>query len=210
MSFDRIAPYYRRLETIVFGGRLQASRIAFVRQLKDARRALVVGEGDGRFLEQLVRAQPGLQVECLDASARMLALARARVGDARVQFLRADLRAAAFPANRYDLIVTHFFLDCFDEIELPRVIEKLSASATTDATWLVADFHEPARGWQRAWARFLIATMYSFFHLVAGLQTRRLIDYAPYLQAHDFLLANEAISPSGMIRSQIWRRESGD
>jgi ubiquinone/menaquinone biosynthesis C-methylase UbiE len=206
VNFDRVAPHYRRLETLVFGEELQNARCAFVRQISGARRALVVGEGDGRFLKQLRHAQPGLQVECLDASARMLNLARARVGDSGVQFLQADLRAAAFPALRYDLIVTHFFLDCFAETALREVVEKLSAAATDDATWLIADFYPPPRGGRRWWARFLIATMYLFFRLAAGIEARRLVDYAPFLGAAGFVLESEVISPNGMIRSQRWVR----
>ena len=204
MNFDRVAPHYRRLEMLVFGQQLQAARSAFVRQISRARRALLVGEGDGRVREELLRAQPERQVEYLDASARMLALARARVGDARVQFLHADLSAAAFPAQRYDLIVTHFFLDCLEEAALREVVDKLSAAATDSATWLIADFHAPPRG--RYWARFLIASMYCFFRVAAGIDARRLIDYAPLLRAHDFSLTREIISPNGMIRSQRWER----
>jgi ubiquinone/menaquinone biosynthesis C-methylase UbiE len=208
VSFDRVAPFYRGLEILVFGGRLQAARCTFVREVTGARRALVVGEGDGRFLEQLLRAQPELQVECLDASATMLALARRRVGDDRVQFIRADLREAAFPPQRYDLLVTHFFLDCFEEAELARVVEKLSAAATDAAIWLIADFQEPRRGWRRAWARLLIATMYLFFRIAAGPEARRLVDYTPLLQRAGFALTSETISPNEVVRSQWWERKA--
>lgn len=206
MSFDRVAPHYRRLETLIFGRQLQMARCAFVRQSARPRRALVVGEGNGRFLEQLRRAQPDLQVDCLDASVRMLELARARVGDPCVQFVQADIREAAFPAKRYDLIVTHFFLDCFEEAALRPLVEKLSAAATDEATWLIADFHAPPRGWRRWWGRLLIATMYFFFRVAAGIKARRLEEYAPLLRAQDFALTKEVISPNGMIRSQQWER----
>lgn len=206
VNFDRVAPFYQRLEKLIFGGRLQAARCAFVREVNGARRALVVGEGDGRFLEQLLRAQPELEVECLDASAAMLALARRRVGDDRVRFIQADIRAAAFPPQRYDLIVTHFFLDCFDSPELTLIVEKLSAAATDKAVWLIADFQEPRRGWRSAWARLVVATMYLFFRIVAGLEARRLVDYTPLLQSAGFTLTNEVISARGLIHTQRWRR----
>ena len=206
MNFDRVAPHYRRLERFVFGNRLQAARCAFVRQLPPSRRALIVGEGDGRFLEQLREAQPELPVECLDGSAKMLELARDRVGDCYTQFIRADIREAAFPPARYDLIVTHFFLDCFEEEELLAVVEKLSAAAMPNAIWLVADFRKPARGWRRAWARLLIATMYLFFRSVAGLEARHLVDYTPFLAEHGFALEKEIGAPNELIRSQLWRR----
>ncbi len=209
MSFDRVAPHYRRLETVIFGSQLQAARCAFVRQRADLRRALVVGEGDGRFLQQLRRAQPHLEIDCLDSSARMLELVRARVRETGVHFIQADIREAAFPAKRYDLIVTHFFLDCFEKLALRQIVEKLSAAATDDATWLIADFHPPPRGWRRWWARFLIALMYRFFRVAAGIEARSLEEYARLLQAQGFSLANEVTSPNGMIRSQRWARPAG-
>ena len=201
-----MAPFYRWMETLVFGRQLQAARTAFVRQLPTSRRALVVGDGDGRFLAELRRTQPDLAIESLDASARMLELARARVGDHAVQYLHADLRAAAFPPARYDLIVTHFFLDCFAEKTLRQVVQKLSAAATSDATWLIADFHEPARGWRRLFGRFLLATMYRFFRVAAGIEARRLVDYTSLLAENNFRLAHETVSPNEMIRSQVWQR----
>lgn len=208
MSFDRVAPYYGRLETLVFGRKLQAARTAFVRQIGRRHRALVVGEGDGRFLKELRRTQPGVQIECLDASARMLTLARARAGDDGVQYLAADVRVAAFPAKRYDLIVTHFFLDCFEEPELTQLVQKLSAAATDNAIWLVADFHVPATGWRRRWAQLLVGAMYLFFRIAAGLQTRRLVEYAPCLQVSGFALTSEVLSAGGLIRSQRWERRA--
>ncbi len=206
MNFDRVAPAYRGLEELVFGQQLQAARCAFVRQISAAQRALVVGEGDGRFLEQLRRAQPALFVDCVDASAKMLELTRARVGENGVRLIQADLRVAAFPPRRYDLVVTHFFLDCFKEKTLRQIVKKLSAAATEEATWLIADFHLPAGGWRRSGARLLLAVMHLFFRLVAGLEARRLVDYAPLLRAAGWTLADEAISPNEMIRSQLWER----
>lgn len=208
MNFDRVAPHYRRLETLAFGAQLQKARSAFVRQISAPRRALVVGEGDGRFLEVLRRAHPELQIECLDASARMLALARSRVGDAYSQFLQADIREVAFPADRYDLIVTHFFLDCFHEGALREVVEKLSAAAMPGAAWLIADFQLPPRGWWLQSARILIATMYFFFRVVAGIEARRLIDVGPLLSAHGWRLTNEIISTHGLVRSQCWTQRT--
>ncbi|MBA3960341.1 MAG: class I SAM-dependent methyltransferase [Chthoniobacterales bacterium] len=205
VNFDRVAPHYRRLERIVFDEQLQAARCAFVRQIPAANRALVVGEGDARFLAELRRAQPELQVDCLDASARMLALAQKRAGQNRVRFLHADICEAAFPPHRYDLVVTHFFLDCFAAETLREVVTKLSGAATDNAIWLVADFSLPPNGWRRWWARLLIGTMYFFFRFVAGIEARRLIDYAPLMRENGFCLTNEKISAHGLIRSQCWR-----
>ena len=92
-SFDPIAPRYCALETLAFGNALQSARVAFLSEIGDTRRALIAGEGNGRFLEALLRRHPTIRVDCVDASARMLQLAKARVhDDPRVRFLHEDLK----------------------------------------------------------------------------------------------------------------------
>ena len=125
MNFDRVAASYRWLETIVFGTQLQQARVAFLREIGRPRRVLVVGEGNGRFLAEFVRLHPETAVDCIEASARMIALARRAAGAAQVAFIQADIRAVALPRNSYDLIVTHFLLDCFSEETLPLLIDRL-------------------------------------------------------------------------------------
>jgi ubiquinone/menaquinone biosynthesis C-methylase UbiE len=207
VSFDRIAPHYRWLETLVFGNALQRARVAFVRALGSPRRVLVVGEGDGRFLAEFARAYPEAAVDCVEASARMIELARGRIGDRpRLNFICANLDEVRLETNYYDLVVTHFFLDCFAEERLRAVIAKLANSAAPKAEWLVADFCEPLNSWNRLAARFLIAGMYSFFRVIAGIEARCLVDYHPLLQAHGFTLAKTVFSPNEMIRSELWQR----
>jgi ubiquinone/menaquinone biosynthesis C-methylase UbiE len=206
VSFDRVAPHYRWLETVAFGKQLQQARVAFVREIGRPRRVLIVGEGNGRFLAELLRVHPGLQVDCIEASARMIALARQRVSTGQVRFIHANVRQAALEEETYDLIVTHFFLDCFDEKGLPRLIDKLASAATPAAHWLVADFSEPTRGWRRLPARALIAFMYLFFRVVARIEARRLVDYRPLLCGQGFGCTDEMVMPNDMIRSELWRR----
>lgn len=206
MNFDRVAAPYYWLETIVFGDQLQQARVAFVRAIDRPRRALLVGEGNGRFLAELLRAHPGLQVDCIEASGRMIALAQCALGAAQVTFIQADIRAVALSRNSYDLIVTHFLLDCFSEETLPPLIGRLADAAMAEALWLVADFCHPPRGWRRWRARVLIGTMYSFFRAVAGIEARQLVDYRPVLRQQGFECVREMILPNEMIRSELWQR----
>jgi ubiquinone/menaquinone biosynthesis C-methylase UbiE len=206
VNFDFVAASYRWLETIVFGDQLQQARVAFLGKIERPHRVLVVGEGNGRFLAEFVRRYPETSIDCIEGSARMIALARRVVGRAQVRFIEADLGAVGLGNNSYDLIVTHFVLDCFSEETLPLLIRKLADAATAEAVWLIADFCYPAGGWRRWWARALIAFMYFFFRVVAGIEARQLVDYRPMLRGQGFECTDEMTLPNEMIRSEFWRR----
>ncbi len=206
MNFDRVAPHYRWLETLAFGNRLQEARTAFVRKIPSPRRVLILGEGNGRFVAEFVRAHPAPRVDCIDASCRMIALAQQRVNGAQVQFVNANVRDTALEAGTYDLIVTHFFLDCFAGAELCEVVKKVAAAATVDASWLLADFHFPDSGWRRFHASLWIRAMYLFFRLTTGLKTRNLDDPSALLCESGFQCVRRQQSRFRMIKSELWRR----
>jgi len=212
VSFDPIAPWYRALETIAFGEGLQRCRVACLGEIRSPRHALIVGEGNGRFLCELLRLHPEVEVECIDASARMLQLARQRLEKElperadQVRFDQHDITAWAPPEAHYDLVVTHFILDCFPEAELAGVIGTLASAAKPDAAWLLADFRLPDRGFARLHAQAWLGAMYQFFRLTARIRATELIDPTPYLQAEGFALNRQHVFRAGMLKSELWRR----
>ena len=210
MSFDAIAPWYRTLERIAFGGDLQRCRVACLGDIAAPRRALIVGEGNGRFLCELMRVHPEVEVDCVDASQRMLELAQQRLERAwpdrldRVRFIERDFTSWSPPERHYDLVVTHFFLDCFAEAQLAAMTEKLARAATERASWLLADFCVPAEGGARFRARAWLAVMYQFFRITAGIDARRLVDPTPFLPRQGFTLARQHLFRGGMLKSEMW------
>ncbi|MFL6589827.1 MAG: class I SAM-dependent methyltransferase [Chthoniobacterales bacterium] len=216
MSFDAVAPWYRTLETIAFGNALQRARVACLDEIGSPRRALNEGEGNGRFLCELLRKQPGIEVDYADASARMLDLARRRIQRAipeaagRVRFLHRDITSWAPEPKGYDLIVTHFFLDCFPADQLGAVVRKLSQAAAADAIWLLADFRMPPEPRSCLTAKMWLRAMYLFFRVTARIEARKLIDPSPFLRAEGFSLVQQHLSRHGMLKSQMWRRHGSD
>jgi ubiquinone/menaquinone biosynthesis C-methylase UbiE len=173
VSFDRVARWYRLLETIAFGQSLQRARIHYLNQIPLPKRALILGEGNGRFLCELLQTHPKIDIDCVDSSARMLELARARIyrdhfeSLSQLRFIHADFLKWS-PSDSYDLIVTHFFLDCFQRDVISAIVDKLSRAATFDANWLLADFAIPPSGTlSRLHAKFWLRAMYLFFRRVA-------------------------------------------
>ncbi|MEY2579663.1 MAG: hypothetical protein QOI49_2487 [Verrucomicrobiota bacterium] len=212
MSFDSIAPAYRTLETIAFGDALQRARVACLGEIGTPRRALIVGEGNGRFLCELLRRHSNIEVDCVDASQRMLDLARERIerrlpaDAARVRFLRHDITSWTPPEASYDLIVTHFFLDCFSEARIADIVNRLSRAATPNATWLLADFCMPARGLARIRAGLWLAAMYRFFRFTSRIEAKELDDPSPFLRTAGFALVTQHLFRGGMVKSELWRR----
>ena len=200
MNCDRIARAYRWMEYLVYQRELERRRFRFLPEVAHAQRALILGDGDGRFLARF-RAASRASVDCVDSSARMLELARARSGDARIRYLHADALTVPLPPSSYDLIATHFFLDCFGPQELERLVDRVSAAAQPGALWLISEFRQPQ------WARPLLALMYLFFRVTADLSNRRLVDHRPLLAARGFRLLREETSRAGFIASELWRSE---
>lgn len=210
MNCDPLARWYRALEYAGFGRALERRRTAFLDGMSGARRVLVLGDGDGRFLAAFLRTNRSAEVDSVDSSAAMLALARDRVGEAgatRVRFHHADARSWQPAAGFYDLIVTHFFLDCFTDAELHPVVARLAAHATPDARWVVSEFRQPAHGLAAWHARAWLVGLYAFFRVTTGLRVRRLPDHAAALAAAGFRLERETLARFGLLTSQLWRRE---
>jgi ubiquinone/menaquinone biosynthesis C-methylase UbiE len=212
VSFDRIAPHYRWLEAITFGNALQRARVFAIGKIASPRRAIIVGEGNGRFLREFVRAHPRTEIDCLDASDRMLEKARARLDSSsaqsrgRIRFLPQDIVSWSPEKGAYDLLVTHFFLDCFPPNDVKVIVDKLAGFAAADAVWLLADFAIPDRGFKRAHARAWLGAMYGFFRLTAGITANRLVDASFYLEANDFVCARRSVWRLGLLKSEIWCR----
>lgn len=203
MNADRIARIYQWLEYAAFGGLLQKCRTQFLDRCAGAQRALVIGDGDGRFTAELVRRYPGLAVESVDASAEMIRLAARRIGGA-AKLLHADARRME-PAGSFDLVATHFFLDCLTQTEADALIRRLARHLHPGALWIVSEFHIPSAGWRRMRARAWIATMYRFFRFTTGLQVHEIPDYEAAFAAAGLTMLEEREQSQGMLRCTLWR-----
>lgn len=206
-NFDRIARPYRWLEYLSFGPMLERCRFYRIPQLADARRALVLGDGDGRFLARLLACNPELHVDAVDQSAAMLRLLERRVAAVeageRVRVHQSDAQAFA-PAGAYDLVVTHFFLDCFTTEEVQRLAEGIRPHLAPGALWLVSEFAIP-RGLAALPAKSIVAALYGAFRLITGLRVHTLPDYSGALIQAGFELEERKPFLAGLLVSDTWR-----
>lgn len=212
-GFDLLAPVYPAMERLLAGPRLQRCRTAWVGELAGTRRLLIAGVGHGPALAPILRAHPQLHITCVDASARMLAVARRRAVRAgldpgRIEFVQAKLPDWQPPAGTFDAIATHFFLDCFTPRQLGSIIATLAGAAAPGARWLVSDFAVPARGPARWRALAVHRLMYLFFRLTTRLPARRVTPPDAVLAAHGFRLLRRQTHDWGLLHADLWQRES--
>ena len=200
MSFDSLAPFYRTLEKLVFGNALERARTAFVRELSGCGSALIAGEGDGRFVAELLAANPDIRVTCVEQSEKMIQQAHRRIpASDRVVFIHGEIEQA--PIERaYDAIVTNFFLDCFDEQEVAAIVDLLARGAKPNAIWLVAEFTTKWRG------KLLVTLMYLFFRLTTRIGASHLPDYVPLLERHGFRREKRRVFYGGIVCAELWKR----
>lgn len=194
MNCDALSPWYAAIERVVFGRALERCREHFLDDIGDARRALLIGDGDGRFLKRLLKMNPRVEVDCVDVSQGMLTVARSVAGTDRVRYVQMDALRGPWPAVDYDLVVTHFVFDCFDA-DGQRVL----AGRVPRARWLVSEFRRsgPVAG-------LLISTMYAFFRMATGLRTHALQDHREALDAAGYQMAKLATHRGGMLVSELW------
>jgi len=215
--FDRVAHTYRPMEYLSFGPMLERCRFFYLPSLARARHALIIGDGDGRFLARLLAANRGLHADAIDASPAMLRLlasraARIGAGD-RVTIFRADARTFAPPAGspHYDLVVTHFFLDCLTPAEAASLVGGLRPFLVPNALWLVSEFQISADSSIQAWlTRGIVSFLYAAFRLLTGLRVRQIPPWQEFLTQAGFTRTASRTWLGGLLVSELWQYSPGN
>jgi ubiquinone/menaquinone biosynthesis C-methylase UbiE len=130
----------------------------------------------------------------------MLTLACKRAGTDGVSYHHADALKFPLPPRTYDLIVSHFFFDCFEERDARALIERVTQAAKPRAQWLVSEFRQPR------WAGLFLRGLYLFFRITTGLKTSSLTDHRPLLAEKGFRLVRAETSRFGLLASELWAR----
>jgi len=205
-NFNRLARVYRLLEWFTFGPFLWRCRCAFLGEMQNQRAALVIGDGDGRFTARLLDQNPCIRIDAVDASDSMLRQLKQHAGRnaSRVQAHCADARKLCLEPRAFDLILTHFFLDCLTTVEVETMAIGLRQSVSPDATWVVSEFAIPGNRYGRLVAEPLVTALYLAFGLLAGLTTRRLPEHRQALARAGFALAKQRQWLGGLLVSELW------
>ncbi|TVP45015.1 MAG: class I SAM-dependent methyltransferase [Gemmatimonadales bacterium] len=224
-GWDRWAPVYRHLERLALGLELERCRAMAAEALSEDLRVggrgspgaeatgeppfhcLVLGDGDGRGLERIVRRHPGIRCTSVDVSQAMISRARLRLGEAPgVRWVHGDIRDVG-EDGRFDAVMTQFFLDCFTTRELAEWWGTVAGQVAPGGSWIVADFTPPSslRGWRGLRQRVLVGALYRAFGWTTPMEARALPDIEGIFRSAGWRLEFARDSPSRITGVRCWR-----
>ncbi|MEZ4605469.1 MAG: class I SAM-dependent methyltransferase [Deinococcales bacterium] len=197
------------LENLAFGRQLQSCRLAFIDDLKDCQNILILGEGDGRMMLELLKRYPQLRITSLDNSQAMLRCSQKRLNkhqllSDRLEFIHADALRYHLPVERFDGLISLFFLDNFTESQLEKLIPRLSASLKQGGKFYQGDFCLPQGFWASFHAKAWLWVMYLFFNLLTDISSRKLAEPQAYFLAAGLKCLKRQERFLGMLYTELW------
>lgn len=202
-SFDSIAWVYDSLAKLVFGDTIQSAQLEFLAEIKPSSSVLIIGGGTGWILNELDSLSVSINVDYIEASVKMLEKSKLRgpFRNIEVRFIRGT-QDSIQEHTQYNVIITNFFLDVFTEDNLLNVMQKLDSSLSEEGTWMMTDFVENGKWWQR----LLVKMMYSFFRITTRLEGRELQNFDYYFRNMGYSLIKEMGFFKQMIASRIYAK----
>lgn len=203
-NFDRIAPIYDKLVSVVFGKAMRRAQTKFLKEIRNHSRVLILGGGTGWLLEEVLSLRPDCQVIYIDASKKMIDMARQTIGNSRnVAFIHGTEKEIP-AASSFEVVITHFYLDLFGERSCRDTCNIIRNHCRAGSLWIACDFVDRA-----LWHSVMLRIMYSFFQLTTNLQTKCLPDWRACIQETGFSEIGVGYYSSNFICSALYRLESG-
>ena len=199
-GFDWLAPIYDPLARVIYGKSIVRAQTCFLDSVSPFSKVLIIGGGTGWLLAELLQDRPECEVWYIESSVNMLSMAKKKnKNSSRVHFILGTEKD--IPACGFDMVITHFFLDLFSPLTLQSVVQRISRSFKPTTLWLVADFVNQGKWWQR----FLLKTMYSFFRRTCQIEAGTLPPWGSILVQSGLTRVDRRLFYGGFIESAIYR-----
>ena len=210
INYDRLAGWYDRLASWVFGDLLLAAQREAVHTVERGSHVLWIGGGTGSVLPTVLR-QEIVSLTYVEASNEMLKRARKQLQeiDSNLPVTMIHGTENDIPSPSYDTVLSFFFLDQFLQNEMDRIWTILDGHLRAGGQWIQVDFSDKKEE-SRWWHVPLIQFMYVFFQLTTGLQTRQLPDMEKGFREKGYVLKKSWSKGKGLIQVQAWQKPAND
>jgi ubiquinone/menaquinone biosynthesis C-methylase UbiE len=203
-NFDRIAPIYDKLASIVFGKAMRRAQTKFLNEIRHHSRVLILGGGTGWLLAELLSTRPDCQVIYIEASEKMIDMARKRIDKSHnVSFIHGTEKEIP-AASSFEVVITHFYLDLFEQRSCLEVCTLIRRYCHPGSLWIASDFVNNV--W---WQSILLRSMYTFFGLTTRLHTKSLPEWRTCIQEAGFSEIGVGYYSGDFICSALYRLETG-
>ncbi len=207
-GYDRIARHYDALARVIFGKSIMRAQKFGLSEIPPGSHVLIVGGGTGKVLEYLSGCKiSDLHIDYVEASEAMIDIARHRKADGlHIHFICQPIEEYC-RQKAYDVIITQFFLDCFEGVALKHVFSTLSNQLKVNGTWIIADF-QVSKDWKKIWQKSLLSMMYLFFSVAVGLQAHKLEDFQDLLTQLGYRLKTSQSYYASFIFSSTYQKSA--
>lgn len=204
-NYQFIAPVYDRIVKLVFGNQVLLSQTYFLDQLPEEGNVLFIGGGAGKALKKIVELKPKLSIDYIDSSLRMIQKSQNAVApfSHQVSFIHGTEKN--IPKQRYDAILTFFYLDLFEEDKIKQVVKLLASSLKPKGHWFIADFYPP----KSKLARILEISMFLFLKITTNIEASKIHDISSIFEEKRFALINKRDFFYDFIFSRIYESKDG-
>ena len=197
-NFDLIAPYYNRLQKLVFGQQLRIAQSHFFSLIETNSKVLVIGGGTGDFLPSLLSKKPK-QITYIESSLVMLNLAKKNHDNDCIDWMPKNVLDWK-SETEYDVILLPFVLDLFTENSVDEILRHLIDFLNPKGCFILTDFYYS----EKKLSNFLIAFMIRFFGLVSNIKSRRLPDYENSFSKIGFTKKKSEEYLNKMVRTEMF------
>jgi hypothetical protein len=129
---------------------------------------------------------------------------RASPHNNRICAHQADVRTWQPGGPPYDLVVTHFLLDCLTSEEVQSLATTLRNAVSPGSHWIVSEFAIPSDWFGRLVARPVVLALYRGFGWLTGLQISELPNHPFALREASFTLETRRRWLHGLLISELW------
>jgi tRNA (cmo5U34)-methyltransferase len=203
-GFDFVAPFYDFLVKLFFGSSISKIQNHFLSEVKGAHNILIFGGGTGQILLDCLNKNPLAHYYYLDISEKMINRTRQKNTSSKVNFITGSY--IDIPDQSFDVIITPFVLDCFNNENLKKeVIPKLKSHLIQNGKWLFSDFnHSEKSRFAKTLSICTIQLLYWFFNIICGLGVKKLPDFKQAFASNRLIVNAECESLYGMLVSSIY------
>ena len=203
-NYNNIANVYDQISFWVFGNILMKSQTCLCKHIAPKSKILIVGGGTGKLLEEITKIhKSGLNITYVDSSVKMINKAKRRnIGENNIEYITIPIESY-LPRFSFDIIITPFFLDNFNETAFIEIWNILHNNLKKGGLWLNADFNQP----MKMYHKFLLKTMFLFFRFTCGVETKKLPDIKQHFNKYSYQLIEENKFNDNFISSVVYWKQ---